>query len=371
MTFQFEMSPKYQLTNKMLKVTVKDMLKMMKMGLDDKFLDFFVMDDNEYEDVMENIRDISTEDKLFMIEKSKTLFFTYEELLFDTLCYSYVAAQRRTQSVRLRRRRIYKNPEHEHINTIFKHCNEKYVQESLKYCDPDVILNFYKATKRWDLCRDAVMCSTRPDNPELHKVFRDHLVVEKDCDMKDESVLFPYIRSTIDSLVSLPTEANGLSTSLKGDVRMVSLPVYVIYKIVSETYHTHKYFEEWQIISMIQMAKGEDTIYINHPEYEECFDFSGLTLEEQRKICDTLLNRFKYWSQPYRYDAEKRKRYAMEVCWILYTTRKLLDEKTLRMLYKKIQLPPSLHNLEKLYMKTFGTWIEGSILSAYKNDFLD
>jgi len=312
----------------MATITIENIMKMAKDGVDTKVFDYFDFEELRIGDVFEECQ---MSDILLFQEKTKQKYIKNIDLLEVALGFGL--------------------EEEIALNELLAHCDPDEVKKMLKKdIDWELLEVFYNETGRWDLCRDAIINHHRSDTKEFKKTFLNDLVTDKDANL-DKEDLYPYIRVLLKSLISLP--------------------VYVIYKIISETFHTHKYFEEWQIISMIQMAKGEDTIYINHPEYEECFDFSGLTLEEQRKICDTLLNRFKYWSQPYRYDAEKRKRYAMEVCWILYTTRKLLDEKTLRMLYKKIQLPPSLHNLEKLYMKTFGTWIEGSILSAYKNDFLD
>lgn len=338
MTYRIEIQRVILSTRKMFEVSLEDFMKMLKMGLDPKFIDFFEVCDDEQHYLFWNL---SVEDKLFFVEKTEANIFAYEQLLIHAL--------------------HTKNGELEYINTILERCNQDEVY-NLMYDDQEAMINFFEATNRWDLCKEAVIHSNPCDCldysedfecgkcDKLKKVFLDYLVTEEEY-CADEKDLLPYIHSLIDSLISLP--------------------VYVIYKIINETYHAHKYFEEWEIISMIQLAKGEDTIYINHPEYEDCYNFSDLTLEEQEKIFETTQEKFKHYSKTFSYDAEKRERCAMQMYWILYTPKIRVNIKMLKVLNKYFLIPQSLSKLEQKYMKKFGTWIESDILTTYKNDFSD
>lgn len=176
-----------------------------------------------------------------------------------------------------------------YVAEIFKRCDEKDVREMLmaqQYVFPLTV--FYKYTKRWDLCRDAVL-KLEHDDFLKHK-FIDELVYEKDFTMEKDDVL-PYIHALINSLTFLPA--------------------YIVYKIVDTTFHTHKYFQEWEVISMIHLANGEDKIYTNHPEYKDAIDIDNLLVSEQIGCIWSLLDDTD--QKPFM---ERIKR-SMELFWML------------------------------------------------------
>ena len=313
-------------------------MKMAKDGVDTKVFDYFDFEELRIGDVFEECQ---MSDILLFQEKTKQKYIKNIDLLEVALGFGL--------------------EEEIALNELLAHCDPDEVKKMLKKdIDWELLEVFYNETGRWDLCRDAIINHHRSDTKEFKKTFLNDLVTDKDANL-DKEDLYPYIRVLLKSLISLP--------------------VYVIYKIISETFHTHKYFEEWEIISMIQMAKGEDTIYTNHPEYEDCFDFSELTLAEQKRIFNIIYTKYKWTSATHAY--EEKLKYAMETYWILnmFPELKTLPEiknkakqikNRLTRYYGVLNAFPvdnrhysvDLEELEETYMDLCDQWIVGNIYKS-------
>jgi len=292
----------------MATVCVQDIIKLLKMGVDPE-----VFHDWEY--MCEDIVKCDKEDAFYLIE-------TFQKSMG---CPDYVDVLETA----------IHNENCDYVNEIFECCEEKDVYEMLSaqpHHNYYGLKNFLSKTKRWDLCRDAVIHLVLEYSGDTVKyAFFDYLVTEKDIDMNRDDV-FPYIHALIDSLISLP--------------------VYVVYKIVDASFHTHKYFQEWEIISMIHLAKGEDRIYTNHPEYKDAIDINNMLVSEQIKCISTLIDCADQKS------LMERVKISMEVLWMLKHFTNLLKPEKFRDVVKAKCIEFSYNPNTTHHNIDFGFWYD-------------
>lgn len=105
------------------------------------------------------------------------------------------------------------------------------------------ILHYLNQTGNWESCKEYAFENNNDG------MFTKWLVTEKDYE-SNQTELSPFIKAYIETLSILPS--------------------YVIYEMVEKTFHTNKYFKEWEILSIIYLIKKESVVYTNLPEYQDC-----------------------------------------------------------------------------------------------------